>query len=405
MKSLKLIILLLLFPVLLIAQFREGYIITNENDTVSGYINFEGSVVNSNQCAFKKNENDQQKIYKPGDIKAFRFINGKYFISSEILINETLQKVFLEWLIKGKASILSYSPVSLEVRYFIAQDNDSLCELKNSSVVKKIDGVNYEIERKEYVGLLKYKMNDCPQLFNTITTMPFSGNSMIKVSKKYHDLVCNDEECIIFEDKSRKLDIALGVSLGYVNSVLEINRNPYEAMNTVNTVTGGFYVAISNLPFLSPKMSFQTGINFMNALYQFDCPEPMPINDDRVSDVQTLKIPLMFKYNFFTSGFSPFIELGLVSNLRPSYHFYNEYIASYITRHYSYYYRDMRFLQVGFMGGAGLTYTLPTNVGFNLAANYEYSPRFIGTYPADKTLLKNWTVTASVFYKISNKKK
>jgi len=89
------------------SQYRKGYVIDNKSDTASGYIDFEGSLTNSGRCKFIHMPDSTEHTFYPGEINAFRFIGSKYFTSSAIPVNGETKKVFLEWLIKGRASILT----------------------------------------------------------------------------------------------------------------------------------------------------------------------------------------------------------------------------------------------------------------------------------------------------------
>jgi len=80
MKKLSLIALLVIsISQVISSQFKEGYIINNDNDTIRGYINWQGSIINSNRCEFKLTPEGESRRFKPGDISAFRFNDSKFF--------------------------------------------------------------------------------------------------------------------------------------------------------------------------------------------------------------------------------------------------------------------------------------------------------------------------------------
>ena len=56
-------------------DFREGYIVTNEGDSISGWINYKERQKSNEFCAFKKNKTDIVKNYTPDQIKGYRFTN------------------------------------------------------------------------------------------------------------------------------------------------------------------------------------------------------------------------------------------------------------------------------------------------------------------------------------------
>lgn len=112
----------------LVAQenFKPGYIITNSNDTIKGFI----SQLNKDaftKCSFKKNLNEKSIDYLPGEIFAYRFQNdGKYFITKETTLSSGNKTIFLEYLIKGKANI--YFMRDNVDHYFIETDNVKMIE-------------------------------------------------------------------------------------------------------------------------------------------------------------------------------------------------------------------------------------------------------------------------------------
>lgn len=65
-------------------DFHEGYIINNKLDTIKGFIDQNSD--NFYKCKFKFGNNSDIKTFAPSEIKGFRFLNGKYFISKKIKI-------------------------------------------------------------------------------------------------------------------------------------------------------------------------------------------------------------------------------------------------------------------------------------------------------------------------------
>ena len=80
-------------------DYRPGYIIANSNDTLYGKIAYRGDMRMRKICKFKTDGNEIVK-YTPYDIVAYRFEEGKYFVSREV----SDKKVFLEYLLKGQVN-------------------------------------------------------------------------------------------------------------------------------------------------------------------------------------------------------------------------------------------------------------------------------------------------------------
>jgi hypothetical protein len=191
-------------------DFRPGYIITNNNDTIKGLIDYRGDSRNSQICVYKENESTASKEYLPGQIKAYRFLESKYYVSKNILADGLKKDLFLEFLVNGIADLYYYRGPNDDIHYFIEKRDGQLFELKNTEVQIKKNDVEYLQEKKEYIGLLKYALADCPQLFGTIENSTLGTKSLVNITKKYHNYVCDGEKCIIYEKKypSIKLRIA-----------------------------------------------------------------------------------------------------------------------------------------------------------------------------------------------------
>ena len=159
------------------SDYQNGYIITNENDTIYGLINNRGYVKNAKECTFKTGQDSEKINYTPDMIQAYRFIDGKYYVSKKIKVDEMESQVFLEYLIDGILDIYYYRENEKESYnsgdyYFIDNGDGELQFLNNKSydVLASVWDNNtdpqtiYRKESKRYVGLLKLMTKDSPTL-------------------------------------------------------------------------------------------------------------------------------------------------------------------------------------------------------------------------------------------------
>ena len=96
---------LLLISLMADAQInpKEGFIITNQKDTIYGLIDYRSNTVNAKECTFKANNESEYKTYAPGQISAYRFKEtGKFYISKKY---ENEDEVFAEFLISGMMNL------------------------------------------------------------------------------------------------------------------------------------------------------------------------------------------------------------------------------------------------------------------------------------------------------------
>ncbi len=201
--------------------FTPGYVIMLNNDTIWGEINYRGDAKMSSVCTFRKSAKETPTNYSPGDIQAFRFTEGKYYIS--IAINGQLY--FLEYLIKGRVSVYYMRDKTYADRYFIDKEGEPLRELRYSEENISKDGTVYRQESRQHIGLLHYYMNDAPQLFSEINLIKtLKHKDLISIAKKYNDAVC-DEECVVYKKELPPLKIALEVNGGYLFKIGDNTHN------------------------------------------------------------------------------------------------------------------------------------------------------------------------------------
>ena len=65
-------------------DFKNGYIITANQDTIYGYVNNNSYYDNSQFCEFKTSKNDSVIKYTPKELFGYRFIDGKFYISKKL---------------------------------------------------------------------------------------------------------------------------------------------------------------------------------------------------------------------------------------------------------------------------------------------------------------------------------
>ncbi len=82
-------------------NFRKGYIISLENDTISGLVDFRLDEENMCFVNFQAEGETNARQYFPGEITGYRLIDdGKFYVSKEIEIRDNKpQTVFVEYLV------------------------------------------------------------------------------------------------------------------------------------------------------------------------------------------------------------------------------------------------------------------------------------------------------------------
>lgn len=203
MKYISTFILLFILAMTANAQsnYTKGYIITNENDTINGLIDFRTDKINCSFCKFKLSKNAEEKIYYPQDLIAYRLIKeGKYYVSRTIIIDNEQQKVFLEYLVQGIKDLFYY-PQKNDC-YYIEDENGKMI-----AITKEPDKIvdNKYITDNKYKGILSYIFRSSKSVSKKINKAYFDRRDMINLTKKYHTEMCAPgQECIVFANDYKK---------------------------------------------------------------------------------------------------------------------------------------------------------------------------------------------------------
>lgn len=258
-------------------NFQPGYIITNNNEKVNGWIDKRESLFNQKHCNFKTDSLSKTfSEYLPTQIKAYRFNDSKYYASQIISTINGTDTVFLECLLSGKVSLWYYSTLQYE-SYYVEQDGN-LTELDNRDLgyvynsnykdgqkfqrLSDKDGqtAQYTRNSEKYKGILKYTFRDCPEIYSRLTRLKYNKKSLIDISKDYHQRVCKTEDCIIYEKTIPKTKWYFGA---FVMPRIQTIQLKYDVFNQLDitlqptkTIDFGAFIQVNNKD-ISERLFFQ----------------------------------------------------------------------------------------------------------------------------------------------------
>lgn len=184
------------------SDFVKGYVLVTEKDTLKGEIDNVSYFSNSQYCDFRYNESDPVKRFYPQKIFGYRFNNGKYYVSREISINDTITQVFMEYLVHGRLDLYFFQDRGNYNHYYISKDSLNLSELVHVKEYVEKDGTQMLHETRPYVGLLTYFTSDCEAIKKDISGLKeLYQPNLITIAEKYHNLTCPGQKCIVYEKK------------------------------------------------------------------------------------------------------------------------------------------------------------------------------------------------------------
>lgn len=274
-------------------DFRSGYIITNDNDTVYGDIDYRGGSFMGRRCVFRGSDGAIHK-YTPFDIAAYRFVDSKYYVSKTV---DDGRQLFLELLVQGKLCVYFLKDMDGE-HYFMEKEDVALKEVPFTEESIQIDGREYTRSNSHY-GVLNYYTQDVPKLQSEIKRMKeLTPTNMIVLAQKYHDMVCDDYSCVVYEKIPPRVKVDLevaGGAFGFLRSEMTSN----EAGRWGEQL--GVYAHVW-LPRENEKLFFRTGV--VGTLFGGD-------KSDEKEMEYSVKIPLHFEYQYPKGIVRPRLAYGI----------------------------------------------------------------------------------------------
>jgi hypothetical protein len=369
-------------------NWKPGYIIYPTGDTIHGSLLYKENRNVSKFCDFKT-INGENKQLLPTEITGYRFDEGKFYISKVIKGVANDEPVFVEFMIQGKVSLYRYNDGN--DRYF-AQKDTVIQELKNTTATQYIESKNeyYSIQKNEYIGTLGFLFQDA-NMQAQVNSCEYRPKSMIKLAKTYHETVCTDEKCIIYERSVKPLRVVWGIH-GGVNYGRYNYGGMMEAGYEPNFVLG-CRIEFQNFVDLKEKLSFvidfdlqksgsytwtaiddnYTDLKYNGQDYRVtNHSNSLTSVDELTVDFKSvaLKVPLTFNYLLSTSDIQPYLGVGLMNvlvltqnkNLEvhprgTSYDNYTKLLPTY---------------QIGFVGKIGTKILIANNHSLFAECSYEY---------------------------------
>lgn len=372
-KKILMISIYLFFPIIsnVIGQkdYKNGFIIRNNNDTIYGLINLQSNYFNSLECEFRKNIDTLSEFYTPFDIKAFFIENNKYYISKDMTINNIEKKVFLEFLLKGIVNLYYYKDLQNEY-YFIEKDNE-IFKLTNELIEIDRNNNTYRIESHQYIGILKFLFQDSPKLTDQINNTRFGYKPLIKVTKTYHENVCKDYKCVDFT-KLTKQSIYIEPKIGIINSKLGLASSK----DYTKDLKAIFVIQFRFIPIRMHYLwNFQTGLSYSSNYFLGDYFNYVLFGKERTFRIELkyeiIRIPLIIQYNFPLNKIQPYILAGYnnIFIINPKYSVRRISEEGSLSSPYK---TPFRKYQFGFTTGVGLRFKINEKYNIFIQNDYEY---------------------------------
>ena len=286
-------------------QFRSGYIVTKENDTIRGYLLEERTVSVFRHCKFRKHGQEDVVKYTPHEIAGYGIDQDKRYEAKKIDLNGELEEYFLEYLVNGVVNL--YFIVSNYTEYYYIEKDQEMIQLSN----EEIETANgYIKQTNQYIGALTYIMSDSPELLPEVKNSGFSAKSLINITTEYHNATCTEYSCINYTSNTRTW-FYLEPYIGFNHAVLFIASTEGEAID--QSAIAGIDFRFSSSQQLK-RLSGLVGVSLTKSQFDATFYSTLFTGFPRRYDVEVsylgLRIPLGVQYEIIDRKVSFYSGIG-----------------------------------------------------------------------------------------------
>ena len=202
------ILLILIFALTLTQVYaqqnpREGYIITNGNDTIFGRIDYLSGAENAVACHFCAEGQNVFRVYHPSEIKGYRFKNnGVYYISRHLPVADSL--MFAECLLQGGISLYRYIGADDEEFFFLIDDKGSIASVKKESY-GHLDPYVASRTKRENIRTAAMMLNKSDDAVRQLWKKDITADNLVDIVSRYDGQYCTENgECIRFQYSTKE---------------------------------------------------------------------------------------------------------------------------------------------------------------------------------------------------------
>lgn len=281
-------------------DFRNGYIITLEKDTIQGQLEYRSNARNYESCLFKSSEGEVE--YHSEQILGFRYENDKFF-SSRIVMG-----TFVEVLVLGDISL--YKADSK----FIVEKDSAYYDLQSEVQMVEIDGIKGAKDVSKWRGILTYLISDCLKNPGAIVeNTRLEEMSLIRLIVKYNK--CQGNSYTDFQASQPWFSYWYGATAGINRSEIVSEVLPEVIyLDESYTSIDPFFGVVGEVfsPRFIENMSLQGELHFLRSTYSSlkEVSVPPGIHDTFIT-LNTISLPLSLKYYIKGEKYRLYIQGGI----------------------------------------------------------------------------------------------
>ena len=234
---------------------QPGYIITNENDTIRGTIDYLNDFRNMYTCHFRADGAHDFQKYKPGEISGYRLTNtGIFYVTRTFVVGHKEQTIFAEYLLKGGVSL--YYARDAHTQYYYWVDEDGKVARMAYDGEKASMSADENTYRKRMIVEVSQMLRKSPDAQKRLWKTNYSSTDLVDLTREYDEAYCTDAgECVQFVFDSKKkygLKVSFRIEAGVDFNT--VRNKHYTGENWIETSCATPYLGIG-ADFLIPRFS------------------------------------------------------------------------------------------------------------------------------------------------------
>ena len=199
---------------------KNGYIITNNQDTIFGMIDYRTNEINSTQCYFKADDSQEYTLYKPNEIAGYRFTdNGQYYVSRNFNDEDWY---FYEFIINGMLNLYCIQDGVDKIFYIEKEKTGQIVAYKEDILMYRGENDLQNKQTKQKAQNLFSIISESEQARKDLEIGSMTKSKLIKLVKDYHEeMNTSSEDYIEFQTnnsinkKKWKFSVSAGAGYGW----------------------------------------------------------------------------------------------------------------------------------------------------------------------------------------------
>lgn len=290
---LKVLFITSIFSVFTLITFGQTAYIATDTSIISGVKIIENSaIVNSEVCQVV--EGNSIVEYTPNDLIEYVLENGRAYVSRDISIGDSIKRVFLERIVKGKTTLYYYKSPDKKT-FFIEKDSAAIFELPKKSGRKK-----------KYTDALFSITEDCDNVKEVIPLVSYRNRSLSKFVSQYN-------KC----EKKPFPHFRIGLTVGYEYVKFMSNKNVVNKDLAYFDFEYDKALAISlfvDQPIATTDVSIYGEILYTEHGYSYN--KLLEHKDvDLVGNMSSIRVPLLVKYAYPSNYIRPYLCAGFITSI------------------------------------------------------------------------------------------